>query len=151
MTMQVLLVVAVVLITLAVIIEAGALVAMYLMTRRIGLKAEAVIEDSRKLQQPLETIAGNLKTATNDLTETGKIARAQARQLQEFLIDTQQNVRTQVDAVLDTVEEARTVVMRPIRHYSALATGIAVGVRTFFRGKQTKDRTTLVKVEPPAA
>jgi len=149
--MQILLVVAVVLITLAVITQAGALVAMYLMTRRIGLKAEVVIEDSRKLQQPLETIASNLKTATSDLTETGKIARAQARQIQEFLTDTQQNIREQVDAVVDTVEEARTVVMRPIRHYSALATGIAVGVRTFFCGKQTKNRTASLKVEPPAA
>ena len=44
--------------------------------------------------------------------------------------------------------EARGTVMRPIRQYSAIASGIAEGIRTFFAGKREE---TTIEEEHPAA
>jgi len=137
--METLLMVAVVLIAVAVIAQAGVLIAMYVMSRRIAAKAEALMDDSRKLMTPLEAITNNLKTVTDDLSEAGKIARTQALQVQEFVTESKQTIREQMaevrNVVADTVHDARTLVLRPFRHYNAISIGIAEGVRTFFRRK----------------
>ena len=143
--MNTLLMVAIVLIALAVLTQAGVLVGMYLMSRRITGKAEALMDDSRKLIAPLESITSNLKTVSEDLTEASRMAREQVVEMQEFVSETQSKIREDVneirEMVLHTVDEARGVVMRPIRHYSAIVSGIAAGVRTFFSRKP--------KPEPP--
>jgi hypothetical protein len=137
--METLLIVAVILITLAVITQAGVLIAMYLMSRRIAAKAEVLMDDSRKLVGPLESITNNLKIVADDLQETGKIARAQALHVQEIVIESKESIREQIadvrGVVTGTMQDARAIVLRPIRHYSAIAIGIAEGVRTFFRRK----------------
>jgi hypothetical protein len=143
--MDTVLMVAVILITLAVVAQAGVLIAMYLMSRRLTSKAEGLMDESQKLMAPLESIAGNLKTVSEDLTESGKIAREQLMQLQQMLTETQVCVREQIDevreVVMDTVEEARSIVMRPVRQYSAMAAAIAAGVRTFFGKRETPSPT----------
>jgi ATP-dependent Clp protease ATP-binding subunit ClpA len=154
--METLLMVAVVLITLAVIAQAGVLVAMYLMSRRLADKAETLMDDSRKVMAPMESVTNNLKTVADDLAQTGQIAREQVLHVQEMVTETQQNIRGQVsevrDAVRETVQEARVVVMRPIRHYSALAVGISEGIRTFFFGpKPRRKNKSRVEEEHPAA
>src|SRR5262245_6474419 len=145
--MDTLLMIAVVLTALAVIAQAGVLIAMYLMSRRIAGKAEVLMEESRRLMAPLESITGNLKAVTNDMTETGRIARSQALHGQEIITESHENIRGQMadvrGVVMDTVEEARSIVLRPIRHYSAISIGIAEGVRTFFRRKPTQEPTTV--------
>ena len=96
--------------------------------------------ESQKLMAPLETITNNLKTVSTDLAESGKLARDEMVHVQQFLGETQQNIREQIveirSMVLDTVDEARTVVMRPVREYSAIASAVAAGVRTFFSGRK---------------
>src|SRR5262245_2447298 len=155
--MEVLLMIAVVLTALAVITQAGVLIAMYLMSRRIAEKAQVLMDDSRRLMGPLESITTNLKGVTNDLTETGKIARAQALHVQEIVTESHENIRGQMadirGAVTDTMLEARRIVLRPIRHYSAIAIGIAEGVRTFFfRRKPAEEQATAdTEREFPAA
>jgi hypothetical protein len=137
--MNTLLMVAIVLIALAVLAQAGVLIGMYLMSRRITVKAEALMDDSRKLIAPLESITSNLKTVSEDLTEAGRIAREQVVEMQEFVSETQSKIREDVneirEIVLHTVDQARGIVMRPIRQGSAIASGIAAGVRTFFSRK----------------
>jgi biopolymer transport protein ExbB/TolQ len=154
--MQTLLMVAVVLITLAVIVQAGVLIAMYLMSRRLAGKAETLMNDSRRIMTPLESVASNLKTVADDLAETGKIARAQVLHVQEIVTETQQSIRGQINevrsAVRDTVDEARSTVMRPIRHYAAIATGVAEGLRTFLFGRrQPRETKVRAEEEHPAA
>jgi len=138
--METLLMVAVVLIALAIVTQAGVLVAMYLMSRRISTKAETLMADTKKLIVPLESITSNLKILSDDLAETGKIARQQVLHVQEIVREAQDSIRGQIfevrERVLDTVDEARDMVMRPIRQYSAIASGIAAGIRTFFAGRQ---------------
>jgi uncharacterized protein YoxC len=143
--METLLMVAIVLIALAVVAQAGVLIAMYIMSRRIGSKAEALMEDSRKLIAPLESITSNLKTVSEDLTEAGRMAREQVLETQEFINETQAKVREDIseirELVLHSVDQARATIMRPIRQYAAVAQGIAVGVRTFFSRKPRSEET----------
>jgi hypothetical protein len=150
--MEMLLMVAVVLIALAVVVQAGVLVAMYLMSRRIEDRANALMTDTRKLMGPLEAIMSDLKTVSSQLTETGKMAREQVYQIHGMVTETRDNIRGQMfevrEKIIDTVDEARDLLMRPIREYSAIATGIATGVRTFFSGKRTEPGT---RKEHPAA
>ena len=138
--METLLLVSVVLTCLAIITQAGVLVAMYLMSRRVASKAETLMADAQKLMTPLESITRDLKTVSNDLSETGKMARQQVLNVQDMLNETCDNIRGQLfevrERLIDTIDEARDVVMRPVRHYSAIATGIAEGVRTFFSGRR---------------
>ena len=77
--MDMLLMVAVVLIALAIIVQAGVLVGMYLISRRLTDKVNGLIDDSRTLTGPLQTVTINLKTASAELAEVGKIARDQAQ------------------------------------------------------------------------
>jgi hypothetical protein len=150
--MDTLLMVAVVVITLAVVAQAGVLLAMYLLSRRVTGKVEVLMDESRRLMAPLESITSNLKAVSDDLVHTGEIAREQILHIQEIVNETREDIRTQLgdvrERVLDTVDEARETVMRPIRQYSAIALAIAEGVRTLFRG-----RTQEIKIneERPAA
>src|SRR5205085_10587833 len=97
---------------------------------------------------------------SNDLAESGKIAREQMLHVQQFVAETQQNIREQIaeirGMVLDTVDEARTVVMRPVREYSAIASAIAAGVRTVFSGRsketvETVETEIIITEDRPAA
>lgn len=149
--METLLTVAIVVIALAVIVQAGVLVGMYLMSRRLTDKAELIMNESMRLIPPLESITSNMKSATTDMSEVGKLAHSQVLQLQQMLNETQENVREQItevrEIVLETVAEARTVVMRPVREYSAIATGIVEGVRTFFKGRKAEEPDAQIVVE----
>jgi len=137
--METVLVVAVVVITLAIVGQSSVLLAMYLLSRRVTGKVEVLMDDSQRLMAPLESITNNLKSVSNDLAQTGEIARAQILHIQEIITETRENIRMQLgdvrERVLDTVDEARETVMGPIRQYSAIAQAIAEGIRTFFRGR----------------
>jgi hypothetical protein len=152
--MDTLLMVAIVLIALAVIVQAGVLVGMYLMSRRLTDKVNGLIEDSRTLIGPLQTVTINLKTTTAELAEAGKIARDQAHAIEQTLNQTRETIRVEVDdlreRITDTVESARTTIMRPVNHWSAVAYGVAEGVRTFFR-RTPEEPVSIVKQETPAA
>lgn len=155
--METLLMVAVILIALAVVAQAGVLIAMYLMSRRLSGKVELLLNDGQRLMPHFESITSNLKTVSEDLTETGKIARNQATHVQKIVADTHANIRDQIsevsNALVGSIEEARTVAMRPIRQYSAIAMGISEGVRTLFFGRREKEEKIVIEKETqyPAA
>ena len=146
--------VAVVLIALAIIVQAGVLVGMYLMSRRLTDKVNVLLDDSRTLVGPLQTVTTNLKMATAELAEAGKIARDQAHAIEQTLNETRETIRLEVedlrDRIVDTVETARTTIMRPVRQWSAVASGVAEGLRFFFR-KKSEEPAAIVKQETPAA
>jgi hypothetical protein len=149
--METLLMVAVVLTALAIVVQAGVLVSMYLLSRRLTDKAELLVNESRRLIAPLESITSNLKTTADQFAETGKIAHAQILNIQEFVLQTQANIQGQLAEVrakvLEAVDQARTVVMRPVRQYAAIATGFAEGVRTFFKGRKVEPAETEIVAE----
>ena len=136
--METLLTVAVILITLAIIVQAGVLISMYLMSRRVTSKLDLLMTETQRLIVPVESITHNLKTVSDDLAETGK-------HIQRMTSDVR-------DTVMHTMDEARHTVIRPIRQYSAIASAIAVGIRTFFAGgTQTTETHTQHERKHPAA
>jgi len=152
--MDTLLMVAVVLITIAVVAQAGVLIGMYMTSRRLTSKAETLMDDGRRMMAPMETVTSNLKTVSDDLAQAGKIAREQAVHAQQIVTETHDNIRGQLfevrERIVDTVDEARDVIMRPIRQYSAMASGIAEGLRTFFSPRRkpgTAEREGMEVVE----
>jgi len=152
--MDTLLMVAVVLIALAIIVQAGVLVGMYLISRRLTDRVNGLLDDSRTLVGPLQTVSLNLKTASNELAGVGKIAREQAHGVEQTLNQTRETIRLGVedvrDRILDTVETARASILRPVQQWSAVAQGVAEGLRVFFR-KAPQEPVEVVKQETPAA
>jgi hypothetical protein len=108
--METLLIVAVILTTLAIIVQAVVLVSMYLLSRRLTNKADLLMDDSQQ-------ITSNLKSVTNDMVETSR--------------------------------SARTMVLKPVRKFSATARAIAEGLRTLV--KERKAETKTAEKERPAA
>ena len=144
--MDTLLMVAVVLIAVAIIVQAGVLVSMYLMSRRVTSNVESLMADTRQLMTPLEAVTSNLKTVSEDLTEVGKTARLQVQRIESLLNEARETLYLQMtdvkDQVTDSIQEARTIVMRPIRQWSAIISGVAEGVRTFL-GRKSEARDEL--------
>jgi DNA anti-recombination protein RmuC len=153
--MQTLLIVAVVVIALAVVTQAGVLLAMYLLSRRVTERVEGLMDESRKLVAPLESITSNLKAASNDLAQTGALAREQVQSIQEIIIETRTNIRTQLndvrEQVQETFDEARQVVMRPVRKYSTIASAVAEAIRTFFSRRKEDVQEVEIRKKHPAA
>ena len=138
--METLLVVAIVLTSLAVLTQAGVLIAMYLMSRRVVDNVNGLVSESQKLMVPLERVTTNFKTASESLVDVSKDARAEMTRVQSMLIETQAALRDEIEdlryRVNATVDEVQNKVMAPIRTWSALASGINAGVRTFFAKRQ---------------
>jgi flagellar basal body-associated protein FliL len=140
-TMEILLMVAVVVVTIAIVVQAGVLLSMYFMSRRVTDKVDLLMTETQRLMEPVESITRNLKTVSDDLAETGKLAHQQMLHIQQMTAEVR-------DIVMHTVDEARHTVMRPILQYSALASAIAEGVRTFFsRRTQTTETHTDLQQE----
>jgi hypothetical protein len=156
--MNTLLMVAVVVITLAVIAQAGVLIGMYLTTQRITKKAEGIMDDGKRLMVPLESVTSNLKTVSEDLTETGKLAREQVGHVQGLVSEAQTAVRDEIaearTRIRATVDEASRSVVKPFRQFSAIGVGIATGIRTFLFGKPKQTdvtETIIINDQRPAA
>jgi ElaB/YqjD/DUF883 family membrane-anchored ribosome-binding protein len=137
--MDTLLMIAVIVIALAIVVQAGVLVSMYLMSRRVTNNVEGLMAESRRLMAPLESVTSNLKTVSEDLTEVSKTARSQVQRIEGLVNEARETLYLQMtnvkDQVMDSVEEARMIVMRPVREWSAIMSGISAGVRTFFGRK----------------
>jgi hypothetical protein len=140
--METLLIVAIVVTALSVAIQAGALLAMYLLSRRVTDNVNGLVNESHKLMAPLEHVANNFKRTSDDLAEVGKDARVEVARIQALMAETADVVRDEIDDLRDrfTVkkDEVEQRVMSPFREWSALANGFTAGVRTFFRRRQTE-------------
>src|SRR5262249_54923654 len=108
-TMDTLLILAIIVITLSIAVEAGILVAMYLLSRRVANNVNGLVNESHKLMAPMERVAVNFKSTSEDVAHIGKHAR---RQIQHA--------------------------MTPVREWSAIATGVTVGLKTFFKRRKTR-------------
>jgi hypothetical protein len=149
--METLLTVAIVVIGLAVVVQAGVLLAMYLMSRRLATNVEGLMADGRRLVAPLESVTTNLKAASNDLAEASKSAREQAGNIQLIVGDARQALNAEIADVRarvnETVEEARETILSPIRQWSAVAKGVSAGIRTFFKGRRETEIENAIEEE----
>jgi hypothetical protein len=153
--METLLVVAIIVTAVAVLVQAGVLLAMYLITKRVSDNVNGLVSEAYKLTAPLERIATNFRAASEDFVEVGKNARQEMGRLESLLHETQSAIRDEIQEIRErvnlTVDELQHTVMRPVREWSAIATGISVGIRSFFnrrpKAEEAKDETIII-VEP---
>ena len=154
--MDTVLMVAVVLITLAVVVQGGVLTGMYLMSRRMATKAESLMNESRRLIAPLEAITSNLKTVAEDLTETGKIAHEEAIHIQAIVTEAQNNIREQIAEVLHNARQNHAGDARNVRQVDLASRTRSDGVSCrvvqnhVCRVDNVKSFNTLQKVRIPS-
>jgi gas vesicle protein len=137
---------------IAVILQAGVLIAIYLVTKRTSEQLDKFTKDARELMVPMRSVADNLKTVSEDLIEVGLSAKEQFRRVEAIITDAGQSIQVQIDRfdrvsknVADRIDETSEAVqdsiISPFRDVSAFAKGLTRGVQFFFnrRKRQAED------------
>ena len=133
---------------LAVMTQAGVLVAIYLMSRRMSEQVEHFMKEVREMMIPMKTITENLKIASANLVDIGVAAREQFHRVEAMVTDTGEVLHTQlerfdrvtqdvVERINDTATIVQDSVIRPVREVAALAKGIGRGFDVLFRRQRS--------------
>ena len=137
---------------LAVMTQAGVLVAIYLMSKRMSEQIDRFMKETREVMVPMKTITENLRTASANLVDIGIAAREQFRRVEAMVTDTGDVLHTQLERfdrvsrdVVDRINETATIVqdsvIRPVREVAALAKGLGRGFDALFgRQRSTVDQ-----------
>ena len=136
---------------IAIITQAGVLVGIYLMSKRLSERVERFMNETREMMVPVRSIAENLRVASANLVEIGLSARDQFRRVEAMVTDTGEALNVQlarfdrvsqnvIDRINETTEIVQDSVVRPAREIAALAKGLTRGFGAFlFR----KSRSTV--------
>ena len=143
----------------AVVVQAGILVALYVAVRKTTARMEALAtEVTSKALPTLETaqsmlieLRPKIETLASNAAESTTILRVQLGRLDATLSDILDRTRLQViradellnrtmDKVEDTTEIVHKTVVSPLRHVSGLVNAISTGVETFFGQKRRHPR-----------
>lgn len=151
--MELLLTLFVALTAIAVMTQAGVLVAIYLVSKRHAEQIERFMNETRQLIAPIQGITENLRTASANMVEIGASARDQFRRVEGMVAETSEVLHTQlarldsatrevVERVNGTAEVIQDAVGRPVRDVVAIARGLSRGLEAFFlrRQKSTVDQ-----------
>jgi hypothetical protein len=136
----------------AVILQAGVLIAIYLVTKRTSEQLDKFTKDARELMVPMRSVADNLKTVSEDLIEVGLSAKEQFRRVEAIITDAGQSIQVQIDRfdrvsknvaerIDETAEVVQDSIISPFRDVSAFAKGLTRGLQFFFsrRTRQSED------------
>ena len=141
--MEGLLTIFVALTAIAVMLQAGVLIAIYLVTKRTSEKLDKFTKDAREVMGPMKSVADNLKTVSEDLIEVGLSAKEQFRRVEGIITDAGQSLQAQIDRfdrvsknvadrIDETTEAVQESIISPFREVSALAKGVTRGFQFFF-------------------
>jgi ABC-type transporter Mla subunit MlaD len=146
--MENLLIIFIVVTSLAVLIQAGVLVALFLSFKKTNDRLKPVIESASALlvesRPKLQTITDNLEATTTSL-------RSQVERLDATMSDVIDRTRLQViradelvgralDRVEETSELVQHSVISPVKQLAGLISGLTVGLDSFFRrGRRRPD------------
>src|SRR5215831_17438527 len=137
---------------IAVITQAGVLVGIYLMSKRLSEQVERFMKDTREMMVPVRSIAENLRAASANLVEIGLSARDQFRRVEAMVTDTGEALNVQlerfdrvsqnvIDRINETADIVQDSVVRPAREVAAVAKGLSRGLGAFFfRSRSTVDQ-----------
>ena len=138
---------------IAIITQAGVLVGIYIMSKRLSEQVERFMRETREMMVPIRTIAENLRAASANLVEIGLSARDQFRRVEAMVTDTGEALHVQlerfdrvsqnvVDRINETAEAVQDSVVRPAREVAALAKGLSRGFGAFLfrRSRSTVDQ-----------
>jgi hypothetical protein len=138
---------------LAVITQAGVLVAIYMMSKKLSNQVDRFVKDTRDMMVPLKSITENLRTASANVVELGLSAREQFHRVEAMVTDTGEVLHTQldrldrvskdvVDRIGETADLVQGSVVRPVREVAALVKGVSKGLEAFLfrRNRSTVDK-----------
>jgi len=123
---------------IAIIAQAGVLIAIYLMSKRLSDQVERFMRDTREMMMPVRSIAENLRVASANLVEIGISARDQFRRVETMVTDTGEALQIQLarfdrvsqdlmDRINETADIVQDSVVRPAREVAAIAKGLSRG------------------------
>src|SRR2546430_16832693 len=81
----------------AIVVQAGVLVGIYIMSKRLAEQGERFMKETRELMVPVRSIAENLRAASANLVEIGLSARDQFRRGEATGYSTGETIDTPVD------------------------------------------------------
>src|SRR5438094_2791820 len=130
----------------AIVVQAGVLVGIYIMSKRLAEQVERFMKETRELMVPVRSIADNLRTASANLVEIGLSARDQFRRVEAMVTDTGEALHIQlerfdrvsqnvIDRINETADIVQDSVVRPVREVAAVARGLTRGLGAFFFGR----------------
>jgi hypothetical protein len=138
---------------IAIIAQAGVLIAIYLMSKRLSDQVERFMRDTREMMMPVRSIAENLRVASANLVEIGISARDQFRRVEAMVTDTGEALHIQLarfdrvsqdlmDRINETADIVQDSVVRPAREVAAIAKGLSRGFGAFLfrRSRSTVDQ-----------
>src|SRR6267143_281265 len=138
---------------IAVITQAGVLVGIYIMSKRLSEQVERFMKETREMMAPVRSIAENLRVASANLVEIGLSAREQFRHVEAMVTATGEALHVQlarfdrvsqdiIGRVNETAEIVQDSVVRPAREVAALAKGLSRGFGAFLfrRTRSTVDQ-----------
>ena len=143
---------------IAVMLQAGILLAMYLAMRQSGARVEAIAEDVKKKVLPavehaeafLAEVRPKLQIIADNLQESTTVLRAQVERVDATVNDTVDRARLQIiradellsrtlDRVEQTSDMVHQTVISPVRQLSGIMQGITVGLEFLFGGRARKN------------
>jgi methyl-accepting chemotaxis protein len=127
----------------AVMLQAGVLIAIYLVTKRTSEQLDKFTKDVREMIVPIRSIADNMKTVSEDLIEVGLSAKEQFRRVEAIITDAGQSLQAQInrfdrvsknvaERIDETAEAVQDSILSPVRDISAFAKGLTRGIQVFF-------------------
>jgi len=141
----------------AIVIQMGILLALYLGVRRSSARMEAIADDLHKRSAPLLDAASSIlvesrpkiETITDNLVTSTTSIRAQVERLDATVGDVLDRTRLQVirademisrtmDRVEETTELVQHSVLSPIKRLAGIASGLTVGLEYFFRRRRNR-------------
>ena len=138
---------------IAIVAQAGVLIAIYLMSKRLSHQVERFMNDTRETLRPIRSIAENLQLASANLVEIGISARDQFRRVEAMVTDTGEALHVQLARfdrlshdlmarVNETADIVQDSVVRPAREVAAFAKGVSRGFGAFLfrRSRSTVDQ-----------
>jgi hypothetical protein len=131
---------------IAIITQAGVLVGIYVLSRRLSEQVDRFMRDTREMMVPIRSIAENLRIASANLVEIGLSARDQFRRVEAMVTDTGEALHVHlerfdrlshnvIDRINETAEIVQDSVIRPVREVAAVAKGLTRGFGSFFFGR----------------
>jgi hypothetical protein len=146
---------------LAVALQAGVLLAMYLTMKKSGERMEALAADVKtkllptveRAQEMIVQVQPRLNVIAENLQETSTLLRSQVERVDATVTDVVDRARLQViraddlltrtlDRVEQTSDLVHKTVVSPVRQISGIMQGITVGLEFLFagRGRRNGDR-----------
>jgi ABC-type transporter Mla subunit MlaD len=133
----------------AVVLQAGILLSLYILSKRVGGQVELTLSNVRELLPALKAVTDNLKTVSDDIVEVGSAARQQFHRVEDMIGETGQTLQNQLDKLDDmsrdvsnrlneTIDVVQNSIIRPVREVGALARGVSKGFEFLL---QRRDRS----------